>query len=55
MKKQRHANLQRPLQRFAKSFTKKHAHWTTEQWTKVMFSDESNFQVLKMGSTSGVR
>ena len=34
------------------AFAKKHAHWTTEQWTKVMFSDESNFQVFKMGSTT---
>ena len=31
---------------------KKHAHWTTEQWRKVMFSDESNFQVFKMASTT---
>ena len=30
----------------------KHAHWTTEQWRKVMFSNESNFQVFKMGSTT---
>ena len=40
MKKQHHA------------FAKKHAHWTTEQWRKVIFSNESNFQVFKMGSTT---
>ena len=34
------------------AFAKKHAHWTIEQWRKVMFSDESNFQVFKMGSTT---
>ena len=34
------------------AFAKKHAHWTTEQRRKVMFSIESNFQVFKMGSTT---
>ena len=34
------------------AFAKKHAHWTTEQWKKVMFFDKSNFQVFKMGSTT---
>ena len=29
-----------------------YAHWTTEKWKKVMFSDESNFQVFRMGSTT---
>ena len=31
---------------------KKYSHWTTEQWRKVMFPNESNFQVFKMGSTT---
>ena len=34
--------------RFA--FAKKYSHWTTEQWRKVVFFYESNFQVFKMGS-----
>ena len=34
------------------AFAKKYAHWTTEEWKKVMFSDESNFQVFRMGSTT---
>ena len=34
------------------AFAKKHAHWTTEHWRKVTFSNESNFQVFKMGSTT---
>ena len=34
------------------AFAKKYAHWTAEQWRKVMFFDESNFQVFKMGSTT---
>ena len=34
------------------TFAKNYSHWTTEPWRKVMFSDESNFQVFKMGSTS---
>ena len=33
-------------------FAKKYAHWTTEQLRKVMFSDESNFRVFKLGSTT---
>ena len=32
------------------AFAKKYSHWTTEQCRKVKFSDESNFQVFKMGS-----
>ena len=35
------------------AFAKKYSHWTTEQWRKVMFSYESNFQVFKMGCTQG--
>ena len=34
------------------AFAKKYSHWTTEQWKKVLFFDESNFQVFKMGSTT---
>ena len=34
------------------AFAKKYAHWTTEEWKKVMFFDESNFQVFRMGSTT---
>jgi transposase len=26
------------------AFAKKHQHWTAQDWTKVMFSDESTFQ-----------
>ena len=32
------------------TFAKKYIHWTPAQWKKVMFSDESNFQVFRMGS-----
>ena len=34
------------------AFAKKYSQWTTEQWRKVIFFDESNFQVFKMGSTA---
>ena len=32
-------------------FAKKRAHWTPTQWRKVMFSDESTFQVFRVCST----
>jgi hypothetical protein len=32
------------------AFGRKYEHWTSAQWRKVMFSDESNFQVFRMGS-----
>jgi len=34
------------------AFAKKYSHCTTEHWRKVTFSNESNFQVFKMGSTT---
>ena len=34
------------------AFAKMYVHWTTDEWKKVMFSDESNFQVFRMGSTT---
>ena len=34
------------------AFAKKYSQWTTEQWRKVIFFDESNSQVFKMGSTT---
>ena len=34
------------------AFAKKYAHWTTKEWKKVMFSDEHNFQVFRIGSTT---
>ena len=33
------------------AFAKKHAHLTPTQWKKVMLSDESTFQVFRVGST----
>ena len=32
------------------AFAKKYIHWTPAQWKRVMFSDESNFQVFRVGS-----
>ena len=32
------------------AFAKKYIHWMPAQWKRVMFSDESNFQVLRVGS-----
>ena len=31
------------------AFAKMYVHWRNEEWKKVMFSDESNFQVLGWG------
>ena len=50
-----HKAAKKPLltQRMRKqriAFAKKYIHWTPAQWKKVMFSDESNFQVFRMGS-----
>lgn len=36
------------------AFARMYAHWTAEQWRTVMFSDESKFQVFRVG-TSTVR
>ena len=47
--KKPHINDRMKEQRLA--FAKKHAHWTPTQWKKVMFSDESTFQVFRVGST----
>jgi len=30
------------------AIAKQHVYWTPEQWKKVIFSDESNFQVFQM-------
>jgi len=30
------------------AIAKQHVHWTSEQLKKVIFSDESNFQVFQM-------
>ena len=32
------------------AFAKTYIHWTPAQWKRVMFSDESNFQVFRVGS-----
>ena len=32
------------------AFAKKYIHWTPAQWKRVMFSDEINFQVFRVGS-----
>ena len=32
------------------AFAKKYIHWTPAQWKRVIFSDESNFQVFQVGS-----
>jgi len=34
------------------AIAKQHVHWTSEQWKKVIFSDESNFQVFRMDPPS---
>ena len=31
------------------AFARKYIHWTPAQWKRVMFSDESNFQVFRVG------